>query len=184
LQTEPAPIALEPRADHGRRVGTAVVRRHHLYVPVLLLAITVLELDPCVRETHSVAVAGQVVVLRPSGNLFRRPVGSAGAVGAPSVPLLQEALVLAFELVVEHDTPDAATLVSNLRLGISTGAINLVVVGQLARLSEARVERLPRLSGVLTPIRFEEVSTSVRERHDIVVPALQRDALHRPDARR
>jgi hypothetical protein len=31
---------------------------------------------------------------------------------------------------------------------------------------------------VLTPIRFEEVSTSVSEHHDIVVPALQREALH------
>jgi hypothetical protein len=31
---------------------------------------------------------------------------------------------------------------------------------------------------VLTPIRFEEFSSSVREHHDIVVPALQRDPLH------
>lgn len=115
-------------------MGTAVVRRHHLYVSVLRLAITVLELDPCVRETHAVAVAGQVVVLRPCRNLFRHPVGSAGAVGPPPVPLLEEVLVLAFELVVQHDTPDAATLVSNLRLGISTGAIDLDVVGQFTRL--------------------------------------------------
>jgi hypothetical protein len=86
-------------------------------------------------------------------------------------------LVLAFELVVQHDTPDAATLVSNLRLGISTGAIDLDVVGQFARLPETSVERLPRLSGALTPIRLEEVPTSVREHYNIVVSALQRDAL-------
>jgi hypothetical protein len=158
-------------------VGTAVVRRHHLYISVLRLAITVLELDSCIRETHSVAIEGKVVLLRPSGNLFRSPIGSAGAVGPPPVPLLEEVLVLAFELVVEHHTPGAATLVSNLPLGIPTGAIDLNVVGQFARLPQTGVEGLPRLSGVLTSIRFEKVSTSVREHHDIVVPALQRDAL-------
>jgi hypothetical protein len=158
-------------------VGTAVVRRHHLYVSVLRLAITVLELDSCIRETHSVAIEGKVVLLRPCRNLFRRPVGSAGAVGPPPVPLLEEVLVLAFEFVVERDTPDAATLIPNLRLGISIGAVDLDVVGQFARLPEASVEDLPRPSGVLTPIRFEEVSTSVREYHNIVVPALQGDAL-------
>lgn len=136
-------------------MGTAVVRRHHLYVSVLLLPITVLELDPYVRETHSVAVAGKVMVLRPRGNLFRRPIGSAGAVGPPSVPLLQEVLVLAFELVVEDDALDVSALVTNLRLDVAGRAVDLGVVGQLARLLEARVERLPRLASVLTPIRFE-----------------------------
>ena len=158
-------------------MGTAVVRRHHFYVSVLLLAITVLELDPCVRETHSVAVAGKVVVLRPCGNLFGRPVGSAGAVGAPPVPLLQEVLVLAFELVVEDDALDASALVTNLRLDVAGRAVDLCVVGQLARLLEARVERLPRLASVLTPIRFEQVSASIREHDDVLVPSLQPGAL-------
>jgi hypothetical protein len=154
-RTEPAAIALEPRAGHGGRMGTAVVRRHHLYVSVLLLPITVLELNSCVRETHSVAVAGKAMVLRPRGNLFRRPIGSAGAVGPPSVPVLQEVLVLAFELVVEDDALDASALVTNLRLEVAVRAVDLGVVGQLARLLEAGVERLPRLASVLTPIRFE-----------------------------
>ena len=89
-------------------MGTAVVRLHDLYVSVLVLAITVLELDSCVRETDPVAVAGQVVLVRPCGNLFRRPVRSAGAIRPPPVPLLQEVLVLAFEFVVEDDAPDVA----------------------------------------------------------------------------
>ena len=59
------------------------------------------------------------------------------------------------EFVVEDDTLDASALAANLRLDVSACAIDLGVVGQLARLPEARVERLPRLAGVLTPIRFE-----------------------------
>jgi hypothetical protein len=137
---------------------------------VLLLAITVLELDPCVRETHTVAIAGQVAVLRPCGNLFRRPVGSAGAICPSPVPLLQEVLVLAFELVVEDDAPDVAALVANLRLGVAARAIDLGVVGQLARLLETGIERLTQLASLFTPIRFEQVSASIREHDDVLVP--------------
>lgn len=71
-------------------------------------------------------------------------------------------LVLAFELVVEDDALDVSALVTNLRLDVAGRGVDLGVVGQLARLLEARVERLPRLASVLTPIRFEEVSTPVR----------------------
>ena len=71
-------------------------------------------------------------------------------------------LVLPFELVVEDDAPDVAALVTNLRLDVAGRGVDLGVVGQLARLLEARVERLPRLASVLTPILFEEVSTPVR----------------------
>ena len=146
-------------------------------VPVLALAVTVLELDPRVWEAHAVVVVGKVVVLRPGGDLLGRPVGPAGAVGPPAVPLLQELLVLAFELVVENDAQDAAALIANLRLGVAARTIDIGVMGQLARLLEPRVEHLPRLSGGLTPIRFEQISTSVRERHDVLVSPLQRDTL-------
>jgi hypothetical protein len=153
------------------------VWRHHLNVSVLLLAITVLEFNPRVREAHAVVLAGQVVFLRPGGNLLWRSIGSAGAVGPSSVPLLEELLVFALKFAIEEDATDTAALVANLRLGVAAGAIDIGVVGQFARLLEPRVEHLPRLSGVLTPIRFEQSSTSVREHHDVLISPLQRDTL-------
>lgn len=106
-------------------MGATVVRRDDFDVPVLALAVTVLEFNPRVRETHTVVPVGQVVVLRPGGDLPGRPVGPAGAVGARAVPLLQELLVLAFQFVVEDDAPDAAALVANLRLSVAARAIDM-----------------------------------------------------------
>jgi hypothetical protein len=144
---------------------------------VLFKSVAVLELNPRVGEMDVSVMARQVVILRPTGNLLGCAVGPAGGVGAPAIPLVQELLVLTLELVVEDDPANASTLVVKLRLSLSTGAINLDVVGQLARLPETSVERLLPLAGVLTPASFEKVTPAISGNHDILVPSLHRDAL-------
>ena len=52
-------------------------------------AISALVLDPRIRKAHAVVFARKVAISRPGGYFLRRPVGSAGAVGPPAVPLLQ-----------------------------------------------------------------------------------------------
>jgi hypothetical protein len=109
-------------------------------------------------------VVRQVVFPSPACNLLRLPVRSSVAVLPSAIALVQEPLVVALQLVVQDHAVDSAALLSKALLGARVGAIDLRVVRQLARLFEARVERLLWLPGAvmsLMPIRLEQVSTSV-----------------------
>ena len=90
---------------------------------------------------------------------LRFAVGPAVTVGSSPVTLLQELLVLALEFVVEDDAADPAAAGSEALLCTKEGAIDLGVVGEFARLSEAGVERLARFPVALQAIRLEQVAT-------------------------
>ena len=53
--------------------------------------------------------------------------------------------------------------------GALVGAVDLGVVRQLARLPEARIERLVRLPGVVPAMRVEQVTAPVGQGDDISV---------------
>jgi hypothetical protein len=55
---------------------------------------------------------------------------------------VEESLIDALQLVVEDDAPNPTALAAQTLFGALVGAIDLRVVCQLTRLSEARVERL------------------------------------------
>src|SRR5512144_2345977 len=95
------PIATEPRTRDGARVRAAVVVGHDLEVLVTRTAVAVVVLDACVGEVHMPVVVRQVVLARPARNLVRVAVRPTVAVLAPAVPLVEEALVVALELVVQ-----------------------------------------------------------------------------------
>jgi len=116
----------------------------------------------------------------PGLSLFGLAVRSAVAIGPSPVPLLQELLILALQLVVEDDAPDAPAAGPEALLRAKERAIDLGVVGQLARLSEAGIERLAWLQLALQPIGLENVSTSVREDDDVKIPAFERDPFDKP----
>ena len=158
-------------------MGAAVVRRDHLDVFVPRVARGVLVLDAGVGEMDVVVEVRQVVLPSPGGDLLRRAVGSAVAVGAATVALLQEALVVALQLVVEHDAAHAPALAPEAFLRAPEGAVDLRVVGQLSRLPEARVEGLPGLVWAPQTMRLEQLATAVGEDHDVPLPAIQGDAL-------
>src|SRR5258705_12803939 len=83
-----------------------------------------------------------MVLHRPAVNLFGCAIGSAVAIRPAAIPFLKELLVVALELVVEDDTADARALAAQTLGSLQVGAINLGVVGQFARLPEARAEPL------------------------------------------
>src|SRR5690349_7385350 len=113
-------------------------------------------------------VVRQVVFSRPACNLLRLPIRSSVAVLPPAIALVQEPLVVALQLVVQDHAVHSAALFADALFGARVGAIDLRVVRQLARLSEARVEglaRLPPSFASLVPIRFEQVSAAIGQRH-------------------
>ena len=143
----PTAVASESRPGHAGCVRATVVRGDNLDVFVADVAVLILVFDPGVGEVDAAVEEREVVLACPGLNLFRRAVRPAVAVGPSPVPLLQELLVVTLQLVVEDDAPDVSAAGTEALLGALVRAINLGVVSQLARLPEARVERLPGLVG-------------------------------------
>jgi len=166
-----------PRYAVSARGTTRSPRR--LEILLTRTAIAVLVLDACVGEVHVPVVIRQAVLARPEGNLVRFAVGPAVAVLAPAVPLVEESLVIALELVVQDDAIHAATLFADSFLSASVRSIDLSVVRQLARLPEAGVEGLrtvPRALLALVAIGFQKVPAALRQDDGAVVGTQGRSA--------
>ena len=106
-------------------------------------------------------VVRQGVFPRPAGNLFRLSVRPAIAVLLAAIALVEESLIVALQLVVEDDAPNPTALCAETLLGALVSAIDVGVVRQLARLSDAGVEGLAGLVGAVVAfvsIGFEQVS--------------------------
>jgi hypothetical protein len=88
-------------------MGAAIVRRSYLDVLATPPAIRLFVLDSGVREVHLVVEVRQVMFLSPLADLIRRSIGVTVVVVVVAVALVKPALVLALELVVEHDAIDA-----------------------------------------------------------------------------
>ena len=126
-------------------MGAAIVAGHDLDVLMPRAAVAVLVLDAGVREPDVPIVVRQLVLPRPPRNLFGLTVRPAVAVLLAAIALVEEALIVALELVVEDDAPNPTALAAQALLGALVGAIDLGVVRQLARLPEAGVEGLAGL---------------------------------------
>ena len=87
-------------------MGAPIVAGHDLKILMPRTAVSVLVLDSCIREPHVPIVVRQLMFPRPACNLFGLTVRPTVAVLLPSVALVQEALIVALELVVEDDAPD------------------------------------------------------------------------------
>ena len=90
-------------------MGAAIVAGHDLEILVPRATISVLVLDPRVRKPD-VPVVRQLVFPRPPCNLFGFTVRPAVAVLLASIALVQEALIVALQLVVEDDAPNPTAL--------------------------------------------------------------------------
>lgn len=82
---------------------TAIVRRDHLDVLDAVAPVPVVVFDSDIWEMHLVVEVRQAAVARPVLDLLVVTVGSAIAVWPVPIALLEERLVLAFQLVVEDD---------------------------------------------------------------------------------
>jgi hypothetical protein len=84
------------------------VRRRNLDINDVPAPVRHLIFEPEIGEAYVVVQHGEIVRLGPSGNLFPRAVGTSRAVRTIAISLLKKSLVLALQLVVEDDAPDAA----------------------------------------------------------------------------
>jgi hypothetical protein len=107
-----------------------VVAGYDLQILVPRPAVAVLVFDTGIREADVPIVVRQLVFARPAPNLFGLTVRPAVAVLLASVALVQEALIVALELVVEDDAPNPTALAAETFLGALVGAIDPGVVRQ------------------------------------------------------
>jgi hypothetical protein len=141
-------------------------------------AIAVVVLDSSIGETDVAIVVRQLVLTCPLRDLVWLAVRPSVAILFPSIALVQEPLVVPFELVVQDHAIYSPTLVAEPLLSAEVGGVDLRVVRQLAWLPEASMERLPRLPGafLFAPIRFKEISATVGEDDSAVLRAQWRRA--------
>jgi hypothetical protein len=83
---------------------------------------------------HLAVEIGQVVVACPFFDFFRASVRSSVAVPIASIALLEEPLVFAFQFAVEFHAEDTSLALLKALSGFQVRAIDLGIVGALARL--------------------------------------------------
>jgi hypothetical protein len=121
-------------------------------------------LDAGVGEMHLLIEVRQVVLARPVLDLFAAPIRAAVAVSITAIPLLKEALVLAFQLAIELDAKDACSTVLELGSLAEVGTVDLDVMRPFSRLVSTRIEGLA-LVGVNVLVALQEAATTVCERN-------------------
>ena len=131
------------------------MRRHDLDVERVIACIDVV-LDADVRKLDvPLVVARQVVLARPLLDLQRIAVGSAIAVVTIAIALLQELLILAFQVVLEDDAVDIRAFVTEAFGLLPVGAIEFRVMLQFARLRYAGIEGLAIARVLVRAARFK-----------------------------
>ena len=167
-------IASESGLGCAASVGPAIVAGHDLKILVPRAAISVLVLDPRVRKPDVPIVVRQLVFTRANAQSLpaHSLAGRRRLSFLPRLRYVQEALIVALQFVVEDDAPNPTALAAYTLLGALVGAIDLGVVRQLARLSDAGVEGLTRLVGAvvtLVPVGLEQVTAAIRQRHGAII---------------
>ena len=145
-------------------MGAAVVGGDDLDVLMPRAAVPVFVLDAGIREPDVPIVVRQIVLTRPTRNLFGSRSGRPSQSFFASIALVEEPLIVALELVVENDAANPAALASQAFVSALIGAIDLGVVRQLAGLPDAGVEGLAGLVAAviaLVTVGLEEIAAAV-----------------------
>src|SRR5690606_23430047 len=155
-----------------RGMGAAVVLGEQLDVLVLLAAVD-LVLDAEVGKVDLVVEVRQLVLTRPCTNLVVVSIRTAVAVSSSAVVLLQELLVLALQVLFEDDATDLEpiVLVTEPRLLLAVGRVEVRVVVELPFAAHARVERLRGLVLAVHRMRVEQVAPLACEGQTALVVA-------------
>src|SRR5439155_23098846 len=132
-----AAMAAETGSGASGGVRAAVVLREDLDV---LMAVTAFELvlDPEIGEVHAIVEVREVVLTGPPFDLASVPIRAPVTVRPTAVVLLEEALVLPLEVVLEDDPPNLRTLFAETRFRAEVGVIEGRVVRQLTGPADAR----------------------------------------------
>ena len=157
----------------------SIVRRHNLDVERVIASIDVV-LDAHVRKLDvPPVVAGKVALPCPVLDLQRIAIGSAIAAVTIAVVLLQEPLILAFQVVLEDDAVDVRAFVTEAFGFLRVGAIEFRVMLQFAWLRDAGIERLAIAGVIVQTPRFQQFAPLSCQRDDGVV-AVEADRLNQP----
>lgn len=157
----------------------AVVLGLHLEVeapPALVFRLVVL--DARVREVHLRVEVRQVVLVGP-GPHFRGRAFALMLVLMVTVSVVPPALVLALQLVVEHDASDAPTTLLDGACGVLVGVVDMDVVFELAGALGAGVEGL-RAFVPGRAVRLEEAASRGGQPDDVVAGAGDAHGLDQP----
>jgi hypothetical protein len=153
-------------------VGATIVTGHDLEILVPRPPVAVFVLDASVGKVHMVVVVRELVLTRPTSDLFGLPSGSPVAVFAAAIPLLKKLLVVPLELVVENDSPNLTAVLADALLGTLVSAKDVGVVRQLARLLDPGIEGLTGLVAAVVArvaVSFKKIAAAGRQRHRAVV---------------
>jgi hypothetical protein len=164
-------------------VRASIVDREHLDVLVTAPAVEFFVFDAQIGEMQLAIKLREVVLERPLRDFLRVAIGMAVVVVAIPVPLVAPPLVLALELVIEHNSIDPDVALCQALCLAFVGAIDLRVVFELPFAFEARIERLARLLAAVS-MRLEQVAAAVREDDADVPPAVDANGLTSPCSRR
>jgi hypothetical protein len=128
---------------------------------LVVLAAVELVLDAVIREMHLAIEVRQVVLACPVADLVVGTVGSSVAVRSIAVVLLQELLVLAFEILLEDDATDLESrmLVSEADFLLAERRVEIRIMVDLAWATAASVERLLCPAVALQGVRVEQFAS-------------------------
>ena len=146
---------------------SAIVRRDDLHVLALPSSVRLLILDAHVRKVDLVIEVRQVVLVRPFANLIRRAIGVAIVVVVILVALVEPALILALEFVIEDDAVNVRAALHEARLGLFVRAIDPEVVFEFALTSQTRVERLVMVP-IDVPMALEKAAAALGQTHRMI----------------
>ena len=153
-------------------MSPAIVTGYDLEILMPRAPISVLVLDPRIREPDVPIVVRQLVLPRPACDLFRLTVRPPVAVLLAPIALVEEPLIVALELVVEDDALNLAALAAEALFGALIGAVDLRVVRELAGLPDAGVEALAELVGALVSlvtVRLEQLTSAICQRDGAII---------------
>src|SRR2546426_8556644 len=178
-----SPVAAEARASGSRAVRAAVMDGHDLDVHVVPPPGRVLVLDARIREMDVLIEVRQIVLASPFFDFVLVAVGMAVVVVAVPITLMQPLLIVAFELVVQHDAIDSrAALLQALRFAFER-AIDLNIVFELPLAFNARVERLAVLL-IAISMALKQASAISCQGHGVISRPAIRVTSTRPCSRR
>jgi hypothetical protein len=140
------------------------VRRENLNVFDLPFTVGTLVLDPDVGQMDVPIDDRQVMTSRPLCDLEGICVAFSPATFA--IEITKKSLVVPLELVVQNHPPHDCASTPQAVGSVQVGAVELRVMGQLARLHDACVELLTRLLRIATTVSLEEMVPTVGERDE------------------
>jgi hypothetical protein len=143
------------------------VRRHNLEVLESPATVRQLVFNANVWEVHVAVDEREIVLSGPLRDLALSVVSFTCLLIASAVPVQvsQETLVITLELIIQDDSTNVSSTITESLARVEICSVQLRIVRELSRLHDACVEGLCRLVSVAFSMRLENVTSTIRQRH-------------------